>query len=80
MDLQPSNRVSRRLGARSARKNEAARRLANARGLCLAALCIAVFECSQLVFHSANRPDWADESAQIASTGADNLLSGMGRV
>ncbi len=42
----------------------------------LAALCIAVFECSQLVFHSTHCPYWAVESSQVAAAGFDAETGG----
>lgn len=39
------------------------------RVLGLAVLCIAAFECSQLVFQSSACPSWASGRAQIAAAG-----------
>lgn len=69
MAMQPTHRVRRRNGAVAPVSAQAAGFLGRLRPLGLAVLCIAAFECSQLVFRSANRPYWADASAQIACAG-----------
>ncbi len=67
MDFQPTNRIIRRGNAEALRTSRVAGYRVIGRALGLTVLCIAAFECSQLVFRSANCPYWADASAQIAS-------------
>ena len=62
MDLRTISQARRGHATQSPGHAEAARR----RALRLAGLCIAAFECSQLVFQSPNCPAWADISDQMA--------------
>jgi hypothetical protein len=65
MDLRPMNRARRRDERRSRGVPvRSARRGAGA--LALGGLCIVAFECSQLVYHTASCPAWADARALIA--------------